>query len=166
MDKKVLTQVLRKLRFTAELPDPVLEHLAAAASVRGYRRGTRLFQEKRENDRLMIIWLGSVALDIQVPGREAVRILTAGQGDVIGWSALLGNGKMTTSATALEDTQVVAFTAAELQAACESNHSFGYFLMNKVAVSLAERLLDTRKQLIDMITFDQAVNLQPKSVKH
>ena len=34
--------------------------------------------------------------------------------------------------------------------------------MNKIAVSLTERLLDTRKQLIDMITFDQAVNLQPR----
>jgi CRP/FNR family transcriptional regulator, cyclic AMP receptor protein len=163
MDKKALAQVLRKLRFTAELPDPVLERLAAAARVRGYPRGAHLFQETRENQHLMIVWLGSVALDMQVPGHESIRILTAGPGDVIGWSALLGNGKMTTSATALEDTQIVAFTATELQAACESNHSLGYFLMNKVAVSLTERLLDTRKQLIDMITFDQAVNLRPKS---
>ena len=162
MDKKVLAQVLRKLRFPAELPDAMLEPLAAAATVRGYPRGTHLFHESRENHQLMIVWLGRVALDIEVPGRESIRILTAGPGDVVGWSALLGNGKMTTSATALEDTQVVAFTATELQAACESNHSFGYFLMNKVAVSLTERLLDTRKQLIDMITFDQAVNLQPK----
>ena len=161
MDKKVLTQVLRKLRFTAELPDPVLEHLAAAASVRGYPRGAHLFLEKRENQKLMIVWLGRVALDMHVPGREAIRILAAGPGDVIGWSALLGNGTMTTSATALEDTQVVAFAASELQAACETNHSFGYFLMNKVAASLTERLLVTRKQLIDMITFDQAVNLKP-----
>src|SRR5215471_12870712 len=161
MDKKTLAQVLRKLRFTAELPDDVLNRLASAATVRGYPRGTTLFREKHENRQLMIVWLGRVALDMQVPGREDVRILTAGPGDVIGWSALLGNGKMTTSATALEDTQIVAFTGPELQAACESNHSFGYFLMNKIAVSLTERLLDTRKQLIDMITFDQAVNLQP-----
>jgi CRP-like cAMP-binding protein len=160
MDKKVLAQVLRKLRFTAELPDPVLEGLAAAATVRAYPPGTHLFHEKRENHQLMIVWLGRVALDMQVPGREAIRILTAGPGDVIGWSALLGNGKMTTSATALEDTQVVALTAAQLLTACENNHSLGYFLMNKVAVSLTERLLDTRKQLIDIITFDQAVNLR------
>src|SRR6478672_7358200 len=132
MDKKVLAQVLRKLRFTAELPDAVLERLAAAATVRGYPRGTHLFHEKHESRQLMVVWLGRVALDMQVPGREAIRILTAEPGDVIGWSALLGNGKMTTSATALEDTQVVAFTSTELQAACESNHSFGYFLMNKV----------------------------------
>jgi CRP/FNR family transcriptional regulator len=161
MDKKTLAQVLRKLRFTAELPDPVLESLAGAATVRGYPRGTHLFHEMRDNHQLMIVWLGRVALDMQVPEHDSIRILTAGPGDVVGWSALLGNGKMTTSATALEDTQVVAFTAPELQAACESNHSFGYFLMNKIAVSLTERLLDTRKQLIDMITFDKAVNLQP-----
>lgn len=165
MDKKVLAQVLRKLRFTAELPDPVLERLAAAATVRGYPRGTHLFHEQRDNQHLMIVWLGRVALDMQVPGHESIRILTAGPGDVIGWSALLSNGKMTTSATALEDTQIVAFAATELQAACESNHSFGYFLMNKVAVSLTERLLDTRKQLIDMITFDQAVALAPRNTK-
>ena len=49
----------------------VLEGLAAAATVRGYPRGTHLFHENHENRQLMIVWLGRVALDMQVPGRES-----------------------------------------------------------------------------------------------
>ena len=165
MDKDVLSHVLRRLKFTAQLPDDVQARLAASATVHRYAAKSTVFREKADNHQLMIIWVGKVALDMQVPGREAVRILTAGPGDVIGWSALLGGGKMTTSATALEDTQVIAFAANELQATCESNHSFGYFLMNKVATSLVERLLDTRLKLIDLFTFEQAIGIHPTSRK-
>jgi CRP/FNR family transcriptional regulator, cyclic AMP receptor protein len=162
MDQQTLLKVLTKLHFTASLPEPVIAKLAAAASGHRFHAGTVLFREKSQNDRLMLIFTGKVALDIQVPGRGNLRILELEPGDVVGWSALLGGGKMTTTATALEDTQVVSFSAEELLAACEANHSFGYFLMSKVANSLAERLLDTRMQLIDLLTFEQAIQINPQ----
>jgi CRP-like cAMP-binding protein len=163
MDKKVLAKVLAKLHFSAHLPESVQDRLASSAAVHSFPKGTVLFRENAQNDQLMIIWVGRVALDMHVTGRGDIRILSLGPGDVVGWSALLGGGRMTTSATALEDTQVVSFSASALLTACASNHSFGYFLMNKVAESLAGRLLDTRLQLLDLLTFEQAVGLQPKS---
>jgi len=162
MDKANLSKVLAKLHFSSQLPESVQEKLAASAKVQKFPAGTVLFRENARNDDLMIIWVGRVALDIHVPEHGNIRIMTVEPGEVVGWSALLGGGKMTTSATALEDTQVVAFSAEGLQSACESNHSFGYFLMNKVAVSVAERLLDTRLQLVDLLTFEQAVGIKPK----
>jgi CRP/FNR family transcriptional regulator, cyclic AMP receptor protein len=161
MDKQVLTKVLSKLHFSAQLPETLQERLAASAVVHRVAGGKVLFRENMQNDELMIIWTGKVALDMQVPGRGNIRILTLGPGEVVGWSALLGGGHMTTSATALEETQIVSFSAPALTAACDCNHSFGYFLMNKVASSLAGRLLDTRKQLLDLLTFEEAVRINP-----
>jgi hypothetical protein len=66
---------------------------------------------------------------------------------------------MTTSAQAIDDTQVVSFHAPTLQTVCESDHTFGYFLMSKVAGSVASRLLDTRLELLDLLTFEQAVGI-------
>ncbi len=165
MDKQVLVKVLSKLHFTAQLPEAVQERLASAAVVHRFAAGKVLFRENSQNDELMIIWTGKVALDMKVPGRGNIRILPLGPGDVVGWSALLGGGRMTTSATALEETQAVSFSAPVLLTACENNHSFGYFLMNKVASSLAGRLLDTRKQLLDLLTFEQAIQVNPQPRK-
>jgi CRP-like cAMP-binding protein len=150
MNQQALAQVLSQLRFSATLPEAAVGHLAAAAKLRAFPAGTELFHENSTNNELMIISLGRVALDMFVPGRGQVRILSLGPGDVVAWSALLAGGRMTTSATALEDTQVVSIAADVILAICESNHAFGYQLMRRVAGALGERLLATRLQLLDL----------------
>lgn len=152
MNRQILAQVLAQLRFSAALPAEAVEHLAAAATLRGFPAGSELFRENSQNNELMIISIGRVALDMHVPGRGSVRILTLGPGDVVAWSALLAGGRMTTSATALEDTQVVSIAADAILAVCEANHSFGYHLMRRIAGSLGERLLATRLQLLDIFS--------------
>ena len=159
MDKAALTQLLRRLRFSADFPDAMLERLAAAAKVRRFMPHDVLFREKAENNQLMIICSGQVALEMHVPGHGNVRILTLGPGELLGWSALLG-GKMTTSAIALEETMLVSITASEILAACDADHSFGYSLMRRIADSLAGRLTETRTQLVDLLTFDEAIGIK------
>ena len=164
MERQILTQVLGQLRFTAPLPEETLARLAESASLRGFPGGTQLFREGSRNEQLMIISIGRVGLDMFVPGRGNIRILTLGPGDVIAWSALLGGGRMTTSAMALEDTQVVAISADEVLRTCESNHDFGYYLMHRVATSLAERLLATRLQLLDLFAESSAeIPMEPQA---
>jgi CRP-like cAMP-binding protein len=150
MEPRNLAQVLRKLRFSSSLPDDVLEALAASASLEGFAAGTTLFREGAQNDRLMIVSVGRVALEMRVPGRGEIRILTLGPGDMVAWSALLGGGRMTTSAIAVEDTQVLCVAAARVLALCEANHTFGYHLMRQLSRALADRLVATRLQLLDL----------------
>jgi CRP/FNR family cyclic AMP-dependent transcriptional regulator len=152
VDAHVLAQVLGKLRFSASLPDEVLERLASSATLSGFPTGAILFREGSQNDRLMIITVGRVALDMNVPGRGETRILTLGPGDMVAWSALLGGGRMTTSAVAIEDTQVVSISAADALATGESNHTFGYYLMRQMGRCLADRLVATRLQLLDLFS--------------
>ncbi len=150
VDKQTLMPVLQQLRFTEALPEHVLEQLASASVLRGYAAETVLFREGTQNHELMVICVGCVALDMLVPGRGEVRILSLGPGDVVAWSALLGGGRMTTSAVALEDTQVVSISAAALLTICETDATFGYYLMRRVAGALADRLIATRLQLLDL----------------
>ncbi len=152
MDARTLAQVLAKLRFSASLPEDVLERLAASATLQGCPAGTVLFREGSQNDRLIIVTVGRVALDMNVPGRGEIRILTLGPGDMAAWSALLGDGRMTTSATAVEDTQVISISAADMRSVCESNHAFGYYLMRQMGRALADRLVATRLQLLDLFS--------------
>jgi CRP/FNR family cyclic AMP-dependent transcriptional regulator len=150
VDTHTLANVLGKLQFSESLPDEMLARVAALATIRRFPAAALLFREGAENDQLMIITSGRVALDMQVPRRGEVRILSLEPGDMVAWSALLGGGRMTTSAVALEDTEVVAIRAADALALCQSDPAFGYQLMRRVARALANRLVATRLQLLDL----------------
>lgn len=142
--------VLAGLRFCEPLPAQALARVAGMATLRGLPANTVLFREGAQNDELLIITIGRVALDMQVPQRGEVRIISLGPGDIVAWSALLGGGRMTTSAVAMEDTQVVAIRAADALSLCESDPEFGFQLMKQVAHALANRLVATRLQLLDL----------------
>jgi CRP-like cAMP-binding protein len=159
VDTQVLSRLLGELRFSAALPPDVLQRIAASAKLCGHSAGAVLFREGGQNDRLLIVCIGRVALEIFVPGRGNIRILSLGPGDMVAWSSLLSGGRMTTSAVAVEDTQIVSISAADVLAACESNHTFGYVLMRQLAKALADRLVATRLQLLDL--FAETTSVTP-----
>jgi CRP-like cAMP-binding protein len=99
---------------------------------------------------MFLVESGHVALDMHVPGRGPVRILTVGEGELLGWSALLQDGPMTCAATALESTRLIAIPGAGLAALCEANQEIGYRVMRQMARALAQRLVATRLQLLDL----------------
>jgi CRP-like cAMP-binding protein len=141
---------LRELTFGAGLADDVLAELAAFAAERRVPAGTVLFAEGEPHDVFSILLEGRVALDMHVPTRGDLRILTLGRGDVLAWSALVGSGRMTATAKVLDDAVLLDFDAAGLLDAGERNHELGYHLMRRLSVALSRRLLATRLQLLDL----------------
>jgi len=93
---------------------------------------------------------GRVALEMHVPTRGSVRIATLGPRDILGWSALVGDGHMSATAVALENTQLLEFPASDLHNAGKDDPSLGRSLMTHVAQSIASRLKQTRLQLLDL----------------
>jgi CRP-like cAMP-binding protein len=152
MDRQQLRDLLTELQFSAALPEKVLDELAQSAQLQGCPAGTVLFREGERNHNLYLISVGGVALEMHVPGRGRVRVLSLGPGDVLAWSALLGNGEMTATAIALEDTQVISLSGHWLQGVCEAHHDVGYALMQRMCIALSQRLLATRLQLLDLFS--------------
>ena len=150
METNQLKFILEELRFSAALPADAVEQIAAGASLQRLAAGEFLFREGRANHNLYLVRRGLVALEMQVPQRGAVRILTVGPGEMVGWSALLDQGRMTASAIAIEDTEVVVSPADRLQELCATNAEFGYHLMRQMADALSKRLVATRLQLLDL----------------
>ncbi len=150
MDASQLTHILQELHFSAGLPPEVLEPFAAASMVQQVAAGTVLFREGSSNKNLYLIRSGRIALEMTVPGRGAIRILTLGPGEMAGWSALLAGGKMTTSAVAVQDSELIVTAAQELHRLSEQNPGFGYNLMRQLADALSKRLVATRLQLLDL----------------
>jgi CRP-like cAMP-binding protein len=143
-------QTLYEHSFVVGLPPHILVEVAALAMRREFAAGAVIFREGADCDELLLIDSGLVALDVHVSGRGPVRILTLGQGDMLGWSPLLGTGRMTATATALEPTHAFAIAGLKIRSLCERNHEAGYRIMRQTATALAQRLTATRLQLLDL----------------
>lgn len=150
METEQLRTALEDLNFSAAMPAEVLQQLAAACRLERVEAGQFLFRESGDNETLYLIREGRLALEMNIPGQGQVRILTLGPGEMAGWSALLGKGRMTATAVAVRDTDLIAAASSELLELCESNHQFGFYMMRQMADALSKRLVATRLQLLDL----------------
>ncbi len=150
-------ELLRTIRLLDELPERLLLKLAPLATVESVAAGSVLFKEGALCDRVFFVIEGIVALDMYVPQRDPTRILTVGEGEVLAWSALLSDQRMTATATVLEDARFIAIAAQPLRQLCDADHEIGFAFMRCMASALSRRLLATRLQLLDLFAETQSV---------
>lgn len=141
---------LRGSAFAAASPDGMIVEVAKLAERVAYPGGSVIFREGDRNEDIYLILSGRVALEMSVPARGRIRLLTLSDGELLGWSPLVGDREMTASAIALDETHLLAVSGASLLALCERNHEIGFAVMRRIAWALSRRLTATRLQLLDL----------------
>jgi CRP-like cAMP-binding protein len=109
-----------------------------------------LFEEYDRAKDVYVILRGEITLAICEKEDSCRQIGTVGEGDLMGWSKLVGRARLYDTARTLTEVKVLAIDGNELIAFCEGNPAFGYKFMQRVACTLAERLSGTRLQLLEM----------------
>ena len=142
--------MLQSLVFAQGLEPADLERLAASARATTWKTEQTIFREGERDDFLYLVLEGLVALDIQVPPRGRVRILTVGPGELFGWSSVYDPKPKTAAATTMEPTRALALEAARLREWSEADPRFGYWLTRRLLQVISERLQATRIQLLDV----------------
>ncbi|HTI51384.1 MAG TPA: cyclic nucleotide-binding domain-containing protein [Planctomycetaceae bacterium] len=148
--RDAIEAVLRKLPFAADWPDGTISQVAALAEHASFPAGAVIFHEGDEHEAIQFVLEGRVALEMSVPARGRIRLLTLSPGDLLGWSPLVGNREMTATAVALEDVRLLKISGSALLALCDRNHDIGFAVMQRLAGALARRLSATRLQLLDL----------------
>jgi CRP-like cAMP-binding protein len=156
MDTSAIVQAIRQTPFAHDLSESIVERLASLARVVKYRAGTVIFREGEFHDRFYLLHTGHVILQMCVAGRGCTQLLTLGPGEMLAWSTLVGNARMTTTATAQDDVELIEIVGPRLAEACDADHELGYQLMRRLATALSLRLLATRLQLLDLFAADAA----------
>lgn len=141
---------LEQAAFCHDMPAAAVDLLAGLAELRQWGAKTQLFNEGDDHRWVYLIQTGEAILDMYVPGRGAVRILTVGPGDFLGWSPIVGDNTMTTRATTQSTMSAIIFPADALRRLCEQDHEIGYHVMRQVAATMSQRLLATRLQMLDL----------------
>lgn len=150
--------LLEQTPFLSDLSPGDLAKVTAIATVEEYDSPTVLFQEGCDCDRLYVVSRGLVAVEMCMPRRGCVRVLTVGPNEIVGLSPLLSNARMTARATIVEPSTLVAFSAQQLRSLCDADHDVGYAVMTQISVALKHRLLATRLQLLDVFGETEPVN--------
>lgn len=150
--------LLSRTRFAEGLDPGIVRVLAGTARTVEVKAGTVLFEEGSRQESIFIVVSGHVAIDMQVPRRGRVRLLTVGPGELVGWSGLIGEGVMTATATATEDSVLVSLSTPRILEIGRNDHEFGYVLMTRAASTISSRLLATRLQLLDLFSDTEAAD--------
>ncbi len=146
----LLVEELSTSPFAAGWPHRIVSEVVPISRQVLYPAGSIIFEQNAVNRDLFLICSGLVGLDMRVPARGNVRILTLAGGELLAWSALLGDGQMTATATALEPVRAIAIDGSRLSDLCQHRPDIGFHVMTRLAESLSHRLTATRLQLLDL----------------
>jgi CRP-like cAMP-binding protein len=138
------------LAFFSGLTREQLRSLAGAARSVSYPAGARIFAEGDTADQFWLLEHGTVALDLQVPGRGAQVIETLAGGVVLGWSWLHPPYYWQFGAVAREPVDAVAFDAGSVRERCDADPAFGYAMLRLFTPVITARLHATRLRLLDL----------------
>lgn len=149
-------QLERRGDLLVGLTELQLERLASSGRLVAFVAGEAIFREGDPHDRFYLLVEGRVRLEMNVPGRGRMPILSLGPGDLLAFSPLLGGESMSATAVATEPTESLCFDGAAIREWCERDHEFGFLLMRELSSALARRLIATRLQLLDLFRHPDA----------
>jgi len=143
----ILTEELAGVSFLLNLGQPYIGEIALLAQLREYPEGTLVFRQGQDSPFIYLVLAGKVGLETEEPPGDRVRVYTAGPGELVGWSPVLGCRAMTATARAVTRTRLAVLSVDRILALCERDPRFGWAFQRQIALALSERLRQTRRCL-------------------
>jgi CRP-like cAMP-binding protein len=133
------------------------ERLIAGASLRSFGVGDLLLREGAACEWFGVLVSGLLGMQVLVPGRGTVTLLTVEPGDVFGWSALVPPHRSTSTVLGIEPGEALVFDADELRDLLRDDDALAATLYPRLLQSLGRRLTATRFQLLDLYARERDV---------
>ena len=141
---------LRQFDLFASVSAANLRELAKLGKRVSFPEHTVIFRNHEPAVRCYVITDGAVSLEVCGSVSGCAQILTVGNGELLGWSPLLGQPFLTATAKTNCATEAIEFDGHAIVDLCERQPGFGYQIMRCTALALAQRLTATRLQLLDV----------------
>ncbi len=145
-----LKRILLEHPFVEGMKKEHIELMAGCASNVVFKAGEYIIREGHEADAFWFIRHGTVRIETFVPQKGPLIIRTREEGEVLGWSWLVPPYRWHFDARSMEVTRAIKLDGKCLRDKCDEDHDFGYEIMKRFALIIAERLEATRLQLMDI----------------
>ncbi|MGB9799799.1 MAG: cyclic nucleotide-binding domain-containing protein [Thermanaerothrix sp.] len=133
--------------FSAEQVD----HLLTLMEEHTYAAETEIFAQGTRAEFFYILFRGEVTIHYKPYDGPALVVAHILPGGVFGWSAALGRSTYTSSAVAVQESQVLRIRGEQLQHLCEYFPDTGAILMERLAGLIHQRLDNLRGDVLNMI---------------
>jgi len=150
-----IPEVIKSSELFWDLTERQLEKLGQLVGEQEFPAGQRIFTEGESLSHLYIVGRGKVALEMEIRigsrSRRQLFIDVVGENGFLGWSELL-NLPAQMSATAIENSQLLAFEVNPFRRLCAEDIELGYKVMQELVKLVSNRLSHTRRTLAQVIS--------------
>jgi CRP-like cAMP-binding protein len=149
---ELTTDVLKKISFFNNYTDHQLATIVGMSSIRDFKVKEILFEQYDELSDLFILLEGTLSLGISLAREKRIHLGTIEQGQLFSWSAVFNPFISTAWVMAITPAKVIAVNSRQLIDEMDRDCDFGFKTMSKIALTISQRLTDTRFQLINQLT--------------
>ena len=150
MSDPTVFETLRSMDFFSGIADEHLERFAEIAELVEFQPHRVVFHQEDPAKHVYLIVSGRVVLIRRDPVVGCRELMTVSDGDLIGWSPLVGRRQLSDTARTLTATKAFALDGEQVLAFCREEPQFGFEFMHRAAQVLAERPDATRLQHLRM----------------
>ena len=149
MQTESIRDIITALPFFDSVSPAYIDIFCEHATHMQINNGHFLLTRGSDASQFYFIETGKVHIEMGSGDKGPVTIQALGPNDLVGWSFLIPPFKWRFDALAVEPTSVLAIDGATIRNKCESDHSFGFDMMKRIAKVITDRLLHTRMQLME-----------------
>ncbi len=142
--------VLRNHPFFEGFAPAFVRAISAKSAERRFEVDQLLAKEGTDAATFYVVLEGKIALELGSADRPHLTVQTVGPGEVLGWSWLVPPHRWRFDARALKASRVVALDAEVLRRTLRAHPAWGFQFLVRFLPVLAERLENTRVQLMDL----------------
>lgn len=137
--------------FRGGLKADEVELLATRFNEESFAAGDVVFPQDARADKLYVVVSGRVEIRFKPYDGEVISVAELTDGGVLGWSAALGRRAYTSSAVAMEDSNLLSIRGQVLRRLCETHPQTGVVILERLAEVIAERLRSTHEHVVRML---------------
>ena len=150
VDIKTIPDLLLAHPLFKGLDREMLDFIAGCATNHRFATDTYLFHADDPADRFYLLRAGEVSIELAMPGRKRLAIQTLHAGSIVGATWILPPYRWRFDARATSDVRAVGIDADCLRGKCDDNPALGYEVFKRFLPVIADRLVATRMQLLDL----------------
>lgn len=136
----LLTLIKQVELFRGLSPDQI-EQLGGIFEAEHFAKGTEIFAQGDDGDKMYIIGRGQVEVRVQTADGQSHAMLYLGTGQVVGEMALIDSGRRSAAVIAADDETIVySVPTDKFTDLCRANTAIGYVMMRNLAQDLSFKL--------------------------
>ncbi len=133
-------EVLKKIFFLQDLPDPMLEKIAAITEIETFEKDTILFQRDQKLNLLYMLVSGKVLLKINTASGKSLTLDKVTAGRTFGIASLMKESSSSFSATCGETCSIISISGEEIHKLFSEDFKMGHKLMLQVVKLFKSRM--------------------------